>query len=1387
MLNSHLDSNFLKMIKNILNSTNKITVFLGAGCSLTSSEKDITTYGIIEDLVEKHSLGNEPIPDNWIELYSKFVNDIWAGQGEKNRIGLLEGYFENMTPSIGYETIRWLVENDYIQNIITTNFDLMLDRALDGINYNLIVGTQNIIVDKDAKLTIIKAHGDLRHGELRFSPEELKKLPKKLENEICECSKGTLIVIGFKGQDGGVMDALDTSGEYNLYWTSLKELDILNNYDNYQILNLMKKRKSEPNFLYGDKYGNFDELLTNIKSTIEIVSHNELEQQKNKIGKLWKDCTYIFDKFNINKRFLFLFQILFRIVFEKTYKENWQIKAPYFAGDFESILKNSITLLSDEILTEKELSCINNEVDSLLFSFSFSINIAALGYNVNPIELIESIKSEYNNSNNSTQIGNEFWEKSKIIANTEIEDISFVENVKKEPIKFSFDNGDNLQTILKYVDVKGMQSLLSTIRIILIFNKTSVQNTQSVVLYQYKQKLEQSFYSINSNNDKIIINISKMSLSTYNNIYNSILCSMFVQYDVDDERILKHGNISVTFYIDKTDYYEGNTIFENILSQSESFFINFLNGFNTDDIIKREHVNVLDSFLAAQSNGLFIVGNSGSGKTTTLQLWARSLDSVKYVVYPFFGRELNIKEINDHFLINFNDEELSLVNVMLEQRQQVLVIIIDAINEISASFSDIKSLYLKMLEFCNNLAKNKLTRIKIVLSSRSEFYSQLLLDTDTKPSESSFYSLISKDCGEESSTVFEIPLLSFDEVNSFINVFGRNKNVTYNHLINEFGSIITLPFNLKLICSFISPELLNNKELSSSIFDAWFESLKSQAEKEHITIESAIAIIYKVLQYKYLDASYNDAHTYRLFSEMKAIYSNTVRIYEWLVTQNIFVKSDSQPNVIKFSHDKIEEFFFGKLISEKYKNYLNNIESFLNKDALTKPIVTRGLENVINECFHDDLLKFTNDTVNIIKHGSDYILSIWFNVIFNIASNEFEPIYNFYKNIEQYLTKSDYTKFINSNLANINSRIDSMSKFNINIINIVCKVIETSNCSEDITLVQYSKYLKAKYLYTFADGKNTDAFKDSLLICESITRSLDDNSDSSFIDSLNYLKALLLQNKGDLNDAIILMKRCYDNQTKKGAFDFAIKSAIYLGAMYREMTMFDEAIELYNDIKIEFISNAELEHRLLMNKGIIYKNKIQNNQFEGIIQSQINEEYYNTALNLFNNTYIYALKSDNVKLMLEICAEFVELSCIAYYMGIGTIEEAQNWGEKLDKYIPRCDVPVERIQRLRMWARIYVLSCNFEKAIKVLEKGYKIATDYNIPFRASDCCNQITGIVCDMIDRKFDISVNILEKAVYYGNYAMNYYKSLNNPEHRYLKDTIIKINKIKNYIANKS
>lgn len=103
----------IKLVQNLrdneLNSRKKITLFLGAGCSLSSSKKDVTTYGIIKDIVTKYSY-EETVPEEWTKLYERFTNNVWSGQGNIDRINLLENYFKDMSPSIGYQHVRFLIE-----------------------------------------------------------------------------------------------------------------------------------------------------------------------------------------------------------------------------------------------------------------------------------------------------------------------------------------------------------------------------------------------------------------------------------------------------------------------------------------------------------------------------------------------------------------------------------------------------------------------------------------------------------------------------------------------------------------------------------------------------------------------------------------------------------------------------------------------------------------------------------------------------------------------------------------------------------------------------------------------------------------------------------------------------------------------------------------------------------------------------------------------------------------------------------------------------------------------------------------------------------------------------------------------------------------------------
>ena len=90
--------------------------------------------------------------------------------GKKDKINLLKPYFNDLKPSEGYLAIKYLIEHGYVQNIITTNFDPLIDKILENIPHRKIVGELTSELGDNPKITFIKAHGDLKYGNLRFSP-----------------------------------------------------------------------------------------------------------------------------------------------------------------------------------------------------------------------------------------------------------------------------------------------------------------------------------------------------------------------------------------------------------------------------------------------------------------------------------------------------------------------------------------------------------------------------------------------------------------------------------------------------------------------------------------------------------------------------------------------------------------------------------------------------------------------------------------------------------------------------------------------------------------------------------------------------------------------------------------------------------------------------------------------------------------------------------------------------------------------------------------------------------------------------------------------------------------------------------------------------------------
>ena len=127
-----------QIIGNMCDDTPNYTLFLGAGCSVTSGINsgqyliDMWKREIYESEHEK----NEDESDFWKRQYSWFdERNPYSSLFEKRfdlprqRRIFVEKQIDGKTPSMGYAYLVKLIENKYVNTIFTTNFDDLLNEA----------------------------------------------------------------------------------------------------------------------------------------------------------------------------------------------------------------------------------------------------------------------------------------------------------------------------------------------------------------------------------------------------------------------------------------------------------------------------------------------------------------------------------------------------------------------------------------------------------------------------------------------------------------------------------------------------------------------------------------------------------------------------------------------------------------------------------------------------------------------------------------------------------------------------------------------------------------------------------------------------------------------------------------------------------------------------------------------------------------------------------------------------------------------------------------------------------------------------------------------------------------------------------------------------------
>jgi hypothetical protein len=224
-------------------------LLLGSGISMSSGIP--TGWDIVLDLIRRVAMvedkvcGNDAAAwylDNYKKQpdYSELLQMTALAPAERRQ--LLSGYFEpndqereegKKVPTGAHRAIASLVANGYVRVIVTTNFDRLMERALEeaGVIPTVIASTDSVLGARPlahSKCTLIKVHGDYLDTRLKNTPEEIGKYDEPMNRLLDQVfDEYGLIVCGWSADwDVALRAAIErcSNRRYTMYWSAYREV-----------------------------------------------------------------------------------------------------------------------------------------------------------------------------------------------------------------------------------------------------------------------------------------------------------------------------------------------------------------------------------------------------------------------------------------------------------------------------------------------------------------------------------------------------------------------------------------------------------------------------------------------------------------------------------------------------------------------------------------------------------------------------------------------------------------------------------------------------------------------------------------------------------------------------------------------------------------------------------------------------------------------------------------------------------------------------------------------------------------------------------------------------------------------------------------------------------
>ncbi|HVV77154.1 MAG TPA: SIR2 family protein [Mycobacteriales bacterium] len=216
------------------------------GSGMSSAAGILTGWQVVLDLVNRVARAQDVdleavglMPDAWWTqtygeppAYGSVLKELAPTPAARQ--ALLRPYFEpsgpggeGRVPTAGHEALAQLAAAGGVRVILTTNFDRLIERALDGAGVSAAVvsatsGIPGMTPLQHSPVTVIKLHGDYTEIGMRNTPDELGQYPRQLRQLLRRVlDEYGLIVVGWSADwDSALARELVASPtrRYPTYW-----------------------------------------------------------------------------------------------------------------------------------------------------------------------------------------------------------------------------------------------------------------------------------------------------------------------------------------------------------------------------------------------------------------------------------------------------------------------------------------------------------------------------------------------------------------------------------------------------------------------------------------------------------------------------------------------------------------------------------------------------------------------------------------------------------------------------------------------------------------------------------------------------------------------------------------------------------------------------------------------------------------------------------------------------------------------------------------------------------------------------------------------------------------------------------------------------------------